>query len=513
MALLPTPIVDVTDFDFDSLRTRIYNLVRSAYPEWSEEAVGSFGNVLFELPAFVGDVLGFYLDARARESRLTQATQRQSVVALAKLLGYVPSGATAATADCIFTLAQAAAAPVPIPRGTIVRTRSVTNSAAFQTLEDLTIPAGELSVVGTVEHSATHIESFPALGTPSQVVQLAQGPHLDQSEEVEADNGLYERVESFLESTSASRHYTLGVDQYERAFIRFGNGTNGQLPTGSVYVAYKTGGGSEGNVERNSITLVEGSFTDTLGASVQLSCDNPARASGGGPRRSRAQIQLEAPARLRALTRTVGRRDYETNARRVPGVARALMLTSSEVPGIGENRGRLYIVPNGGGLPSSSMKQAVKTMVTETFPNTITFKVEVYDPAYLTVDIQAVVYPVFGITLPKDLAALDASIRTALAAFFALNVDEGTDGEVDNPAIDFGFNGAITSGGRFDGALALSDLMNVVRDVRGVRKLGDGINDFLLNGQRADLKVAAHAFPRLGTVTLLHGETRAPLTA
>ena len=61
MPILP-PSVDCTDKDFDALRQRLIALIGSAFPDWSDFSVASFGNVLLEMYAFVGDVLGYYLD-------------------------------------------------------------------------------------------------------------------------------------------------------------------------------------------------------------------------------------------------------------------------------------------------------------------------------------------------------------------------------------------------------------------------------------------------------------------
>ena len=91
MALLPQS-PDYTDKDFDALRARLIALVRSVFPDWSDFSVASFGNVLLEMYAFVGDVVTFYLDNQARESRLVTATQRKNVIALAKLLGFQLAG-------------------------------------------------------------------------------------------------------------------------------------------------------------------------------------------------------------------------------------------------------------------------------------------------------------------------------------------------------------------------------------------------------------------------------------
>ena len=97
MNLLPEA-VDYTDKDFDALRARLIQLVKSVFPDWTDFEVASFGNVLVELYAFVGDVITFYLDNQARESRLGTATQRKNVIALARMLGFRLHGAQAATA-------------------------------------------------------------------------------------------------------------------------------------------------------------------------------------------------------------------------------------------------------------------------------------------------------------------------------------------------------------------------------------------------------------------------------
>lgn len=92
MSLL-SPAVDYTDKDFDALRARLVALVRSVFPDWSDFDTASFGTVLLELYAFVGDVLTFYQDNLARESRLVTATQRKNVIALARMFGYRLHGA------------------------------------------------------------------------------------------------------------------------------------------------------------------------------------------------------------------------------------------------------------------------------------------------------------------------------------------------------------------------------------------------------------------------------------
>lgn len=178
------------------------------------------------------------------------------------------------------------------------------------------------------------------------------------------------------------------------------------------------------------------------------------------------------------------------------------MLTSNEDAGIAENTGILFIIPRGGGVPSPVLKEAVKHQVTVVFPNTLTFQVAVQDPVYLRVDVQATVFLRPG----ANAKVVRAGIQKALADFFAVSLPDGTP----NPAVDFGWN-VKDANGDPAGEVAVSDVFDVVRDVVGVRKIGDGPADFLMKGAREDLVLGTREFPTLGQVTLINGDTRQPL--
>ena len=499
MTLLPAS-VDYTDRDFDSLRKRLIALLKSVFPDWSDFDVAGFGNILLEMFCFVGDVLTFYQDAQARESRLVIATQRKNVIALARMLGYTLPGAAAATADVDFSLAASPAAGVTIPKGTIVRTQEVTEPVEFQLLADVTITASAspAKATGTVEHSATYTQLFESTGQRDQQVVLEYTPFLDGSAQVKAGSVDYTEATSFLDSKANDRHFVVLVDDSDRATVRFGDGKNGAIPSGTITVTYKTGGGKKGIVDAGKIAVVEGSFTDAHGTPVQVSVTNTKASSGGQDRQSIAQARVLAPASLRTLGRTVSREDFEVNARKVTGVARALMLTSNETNTIGENSGVLFVVPAGGGAPSAALKAQVQQQVTTTFPCTLTFFVSTQDPIYRTIDIQATLYLRQG----QQAATVKKAVKKALADFFAVSLSDGTP----NPNVDFGFN-VKDAAGQPAGEVAWSDVFNVVRDVAGIRK----VTGFDLNGQAEDVKLKIEEFPALGSIALSNGDTGGPL--
>lgn len=501
MALL-APSVDYTNKDFESLKLRLRALIQSVFPEWTDFNVANFGNILIELFSHVGDVLAFYQDNQARQSRISTATQRRALLGLIKLIGYQASSATAAHAVCTITLPTPPAGTVTISAGTFVYTDEVTDPIKYQLLADAFITSGQNppTVDVSVENSESWEESFVTSSLANQQFALGRTPYIDLSAVVAAGNGAYVQVTSLLDSGPSDRHYTVAVDQNDKGTLRFGNGINGVIPLGNINVEYKTGGGSAGRVEAAKLRRFVGAFSDSLGNAVQPTVTNAEKSVGGNDRQSVAQIKERAPASLRALTRCVSREDFEINALRLPDIARALMLTSNEQSGVPENSGILFIIPVGSGYPTVDQKAAVLNQVTVVYPCTLTFSVSVSDPVYRDVNVFAAVYFKQGV----NKASGAALVRANLAAFFAVQNDDGSS----NTNVDFGAN-VIDSDGNVAPALAYSDIFNVVRDTVGVRKIGAAPTDFTLNGSHDDVDLQPAEFPRLGTVTLVDGDTGA----
>jgi len=499
------PSTDYTDKDFDALVARIRSLIQTAFPEWTSQRVANFGNTLVYGFGFVGDVLTKYQDNQAAEAFWGRATQRRNLIALGKLITFAPRGNTASIVEVGLTLASPTAGDTVVPAGAIVRTESPTSPVRFRLLADA--PAIAASTTGPVlveaENSETREELFTSTGLPNQSVQLSGTPFLDGTLELSAANGDYEVVEDLLDSGPTDRHVTVSVDQNDRATLRFGNGTAGQIPTGTITATYSVGGGSAGMVDAGKVTRIEGSFVDELGNSVRVLVTNPARSSVALDRMTVEEMRLAGPKSLRVLTRTVAREDYEINALRVPGVARALQLTSDQDPSIPENSGILFVVPVGGGAPSTGLKDAVLEMVTMTYPRTVTFRELVQDPSYLTVNVSTRVYFARGATK----ATVAADIRARLARAFAIQ-PAPEDAEL-AVGIDFGYY--LREADDTTASIAWSDVENVVRDTTGVRKVDAGANGLLLNGIRADVPIALRQFPELGTIEIVDADTELSL--
>lgn len=505
MALLPTPILDYTDKDFESMRVRLISLIRQAFPGWTDFNVANFGNILLEMFAFVLDVTGKYQDNQAAEAFMVKATQRKNLIALAKQIGFVPANAFAASVDTTFTLGAVPANNVVLPEGSTVRTTDVTGAIEFRLLGDLTILAAANPPIGigSVENSEEIQDIFASNALPNQSFVLSANPFLEVVA-LQATNGIYTQVDNFLRSRSDDRHFVIVVDQNDQAKVSFGNGVNGEIPTGSITVDAKSGGGEVGNVEAGDIDRIDGTFVDVLLNPVTVTVTNPTKASGGLNRQSNESIRIQAPESLRVLTRTVAREDYEIAAvNKVSGVARALMLTSDQDLSFDENAGALFIIPHGGGTPSQAVLDEVAAIFTTRFengglPKTVTFNLTTAGAVYNTIDVFAVVFLNEG----ASPSGTREDIEDALARFFAvLNDDDSI-----NTEVDFGFNLKDVDGNPV-GEIAHSRVFDEITGVAGVRKLGDSLTEATLNGLHQDVSILLREFPQLGTVTLVNGNT------
>jgi uncharacterized phage protein gp47/JayE len=92
-----TPPIDYLAKDFLSFRQALLDFSALRYPEWQERSEADFGMVFLEALCSLADDLSYTQDRIAAEAALSTATQRRSLVRLARLVDYEPRPATAAT--------------------------------------------------------------------------------------------------------------------------------------------------------------------------------------------------------------------------------------------------------------------------------------------------------------------------------------------------------------------------------------------------------------------------------
>lgn len=486
--------IDYTDADYAAMRRRLINFAASQYPGW--DTLGRHeGNLVLEAIAWAFDAAGVFTNNAALELFLPTARRRENLERLAALLAYPIRPRTAARHTVRVTLSAVPTNDVEIP---VDHRFSTSGSGAriFTATAAVVIPAGTNPPVANVvvEDSTPREDAFLSTGLPDQRLTTTGRPLIDTLV-VLADDGAYTPVDNFVFSGPTDRHVVIEVTSDQRAVLRFGDGAAGKVPQGTIALAYRIGGGLAGNVAAGTITTLD-PLTDVLANPVGATCTNPNPAFVlGAERESIAEIRQNAPASVRVTDRTVTKEDYEIGAEQVSGVARALMLTSNEMPGtVPENTGYLYVVPADTSTPSADVLAAVLTQVTTTRPKTITFRCLVQPPVYRVVDLRAVVYFKPNVSPQRVKAAIVAELQSYFAPLLPDNSK--------NTRVGFGFD--------YDPAtpaLPLSTLLGVFTSQPGVARVGDRSTDFLIAGEHGDLELAAFEWPKLGEIVVVDGNT------
>ncbi len=81
--------IKYTSRDFNTIKQDLVEYAKRYYPETVKDfSQASFGSLMLDSVAYVGDILSFYLDYQVNESFLSTALQRDNILRLAKQMGY-----------------------------------------------------------------------------------------------------------------------------------------------------------------------------------------------------------------------------------------------------------------------------------------------------------------------------------------------------------------------------------------------------------------------------------------
>ena len=95
--------ISYTSRDFESIKDALVDHAKRYYPDtFKDFNDASFGSLLLDTVAYVGDQLSFYLDYQTNESFLDTALERSNIERLSKQLGYRDIGTRSSTGVMTF---------------------------------------------------------------------------------------------------------------------------------------------------------------------------------------------------------------------------------------------------------------------------------------------------------------------------------------------------------------------------------------------------------------------------
>lgn len=332
--------VDYTDKDYYSLREALIKRVQYRIKEWTGTDPNDFGVALIEAFAYMGDVLAYYVDRAANEMSLQTASQRSSILNLARMYGYIPSGYQ--SASCTVTFANSSAADITLPAGTQLSGQYVngdtTIGVIFETAVEAIIPATGSSSAITAYHGENVSLLYPeenglagelvgsSDGTPNQSFRLLENQVVDGSVKVFVQrNNIYEEwsfVARITDADAAENVFTTYLDADNFVYVVFGDGVSGRIPAthSQIKSQYVKGGGALGRIPaqvgtdgaaRATLTTLYRipGVTDISSIASKITFTHTA-ATGGLDPESSDIIRQVAPFALTALDRAVALDDY-----------------------------------------------------------------------------------------------------------------------------------------------------------------------------------------------------------
>lgn len=93
----PLPAIDYNAKDFQSFKLALTDFSAQRYPSWQERSEADFGMMFMEALCALADEMSYLQDRMATEAALLTATQRRSLVSLARLVDYEPTPAISAS--------------------------------------------------------------------------------------------------------------------------------------------------------------------------------------------------------------------------------------------------------------------------------------------------------------------------------------------------------------------------------------------------------------------------------
>lgn len=376
-----TKTIEYVVKDFDSSVDAMINFATINYGSgteanrlWTDFNQASFSRTWLELVAFMADIFFFYFDNQATQSYLQTATVRSAVIDIAKQFGFTPSTAQSASGVASFTFSSAGT----LPRGTRV---AAANGTEFFLTSNIVAPIAG-TYTGTVLQGIIRAETFQTIGLqneelnligPNVIVDLDNSNPFDITPQVTVNGNEYTLVDSFILSNGTDtpaitdslgnviggggRVFMLEVRPSGVPFIRFGDGVFGRkvLLGETVNVTYRSGGGTIGNIPKQTLTTLVDSVT------FVSSVTNAADFSGGAEEQSIDQLRQLIPANLRTLERAVSQEDYaDLVLANFPEILAASAEKNETDPGIDIN---IYLVPNGIGIPKISENLTLKNNI------------------------------------------------------------------------------------------------------------------------------------------------------
>lgn len=413
---MTTPNLPVDNLDFDAIKTNLKQFLKGQDRFKDYDFEGSGMNILLDLLAYNTHYQAFYANMVANESFIDSAVKRQSVVSLAKQLGYTPRSYKASTAvvDVVWNR-PSTAFRAAVARGEVFITRGETFTATgggsvftFLPLQNYKVlNEGDNCVARNVEIKEGRFQTFTYIVNESDTAQQFVIPEtsIDTStlrirvtksaKDITGINDIWQLVTDINSVDASTNAYFLQEIEEQRYQILFGDGLIGRKPTdgNAIIIEYLVTRADEANgvqTFRYSGSLSNAGVTPVV-TPILDNEGNPQVSFGGSEPEDIESIRYYAPRNYQAQERTVTAEDYKTILARDYKTADSILVWGGE-----ENDppqyGKVFvsIKPQNASKLSTLEKLSIQNTILQR-KNVLGITAEVVDPDYIYIVLDATV--------------------------------------------------------------------------------------------------------------------------
>lgn len=423
------PNTQITELDFDAIKSSLRDYLSSQSYFTDYDFDGSALSILLDVLAYNTHYMGFYANMVANEMFIDTAVKRESVVSLAKHLGYTPTSTRSSRVVVNILTGSAYEANTYLPAYTtisgggysfvllspVIQTENTDGNGIY---ENCVFTEGEYRTVSYVFDARETNQKFriPDRDVDTSTLKLIVQTSASDPSGASSPWSLASDITA-LSSTSES--YFLQEDRNGFYEIYFGDGVLGKKPSDGnvITIGYIVSSGSESNGVGNNDNASTRVFTSSVGEVVVVT-----GASNGADKQSTQNVRYTAPLSYQAQNRNVTENDYISAVRSSYSNAESVSVYGGETS-VPPQYGKVFISvkPTNGLILTDTEKQSILSSLES--KNLVSITPEIIDAEYLYLRVNCkVVYDPTITTLSSD--GLKTLVISRILSFGDVNLEK-----------------------------------------------------------------------------------------
>jgi hypothetical protein len=311
--------LEVSDFDFDDIKTNLKTFLRSQSEFQDYDFEGSGFAILLDILAYNTHYLGFNANMLANEMYLDSADIRKNIISLAKMLGYTPSSVRSPTASIDILVGDGSGSSITMTKGTAFTTTIDGTTYQFINNADVvTTPVNGVyrfsnvkifeGTLVTFRYTVDTTDTDQRFIIPSSLVDTSTLVVKVQNSSTDTTTNTYTLATGLATVQSTSKVYFLQEVEDGKFEVYFGDNVIGaSLSNGNIVILEYIVTNVEAANGASTFTA-----STTIGGFSNLTITTNSNAQGGTPAETKESVRFNAPLQYSAQNRAVTTSDYES---------------------------------------------------------------------------------------------------------------------------------------------------------------------------------------------------------